>query len=723
MDNQKKDFLISYARSDEGWAKPVRNLRFTGRKELLETVRQRFEEGKYVALIGYGGVGKSQVAMEYAFLYGFAYKVVWWVNAETADAVLSSFEAFVRTYKLLDANEYTSEKILSTVRNWMNRQDDWLFIFENVSNEASLSEYLPQDTGRGRHVLVTSRHGNWGSIATPVSVDVFTKEEAGEFLTRRTGIPCDEFQESLAEELGRLPLALEQAAAYICNNAGCDYRNYLPLLKKYRLEVFKASPDIHAKQSVRATWGISIQKIASESAVPLLSLCAFFVPDRINLIWLMLGAIHLPRALRETLLDMQQFSRTGEALIRYSLVNIRGVSLSLHRLLQEVMRDRLKEEKLRWLNFCVLVLTECRCSDLSTTESRSLFPELASQIHFVMAQIPLKVQGEEHARLYFFLGKGYDEFGDYSKSMECYVKALDIRERILGVFHYDTAITYHNIAEVYEDQGDYDQAMECYLKALTVYEKVLGTDHPYTAITYNNIAVVHHYREEYDQALEYHLKAIAIKEKTLGAGHPDTAATCNSIATVYRRKGDHVQALEWYRKTLKIQEKALGAYHPEIAAICNDIALIYTNQKSYTQALEWHQKARAIREKVLGTLHSDTAVTYNNIAGVYNEQGNYAQALEWFMKSLSVSEKILGASHYHTATTYNNIATVYCAQGKYAKALEWFIKALPAWTRELGSAHPHTKSLFNNIKLIYQATRNPQPFEEWLKAHGGSAQF
>jgi len=313
----------------------------------------------------------------------------------------------------------------------------------------------------------------------------------------------------------------------------------------------------------------------------------------------------------------------------------------------------------------------------------------------------------------------YYDCAEYGDSFRLLEKGLQIREKVLGSEHPDTAATYNNIAGVYDNQGDYPKALEWYQKALAIRKKVLGSEHPDTAAMYNNIAGVYSSQGDYPKALEWYQKALAISEKVLGREHPDTAATYNNIALVYTSQGDYPKALEWYQKALAIREKLLGREHPDTATTYNNIALVCASQGDYPKALEWYQKALAIMEKVLGNEHPDTAATYNNIAGVYDNQGDYPKALEWYQKALAISEKVLGSEHPSTAATYNNIAGVYSRQGDYPKALEWYIKSYKGLLR-LGEAHPSTTTVKANMKSAYQNTSLDEPFEQWLQKSLGA---
>ncbi len=338
--------------------------------------------------------------------------------------------------------------------------------------------------------------------------------------------------------------------------------------------------------------------------------------------------------------------------------------------------------------------------DLNIGE-REIFVEKLDKIPHAEAIIKyIDIESENYARLLHNTAIIYYAQGAYRKAFKCYQKALEIREKVLGKEHPDTAATYNNIAVVYSTEGVYRKALKWYEKALKVREKVLPKEHPDTAATYNNIAVVYSNQGECGKALEWYQKALEIREKVLGKEHLDTATTYNNIAVVYRIQGKYGKALEWCQKALKIREKVLGKEHPDTAITYNNIAVVYSAQEEYGKALEWYQKALKIRKKVLGKEHPSTATSYNNIAIVYSNQKEHEKALEWYQKALKIREKVLGKKHPSTATSYNNIAVVYSAQGKYGKALEWYQKALEISEEISGKEHPTTTIIADNMQFV-----------------------
>jgi len=613
---------------------PHRNPHFTGRQELLEGIRKTFEESKEAialtqAIAGLGGIGKTQTALEYAHRYKDYYHCICWVNAETPNTILSSFQDFAKKNEDLKEEMKEAEVIIEAVRDWMQQNDNWLFIYDNAEDEKTLQPYLPAQTGTRQHILITSRNKRFMK-STAVNINVFTETEACDFIYKYTQKPADEHFKDLAKEMGYLPLALDQVGAYMFETKK-SYADYLSLYHEKSLSLLQKYRDNPEKQTAATTWEISLEKIRNNKAAKqLLHLCAFFDSENIFPAFFIKAREALPDELKKSIEDQQNFDDAIAELTKYSLVSQDddGI-LSIHRLVQEVIRERLKRFQPNWRNRCILILNGLRNFNFSTRKSRDLFLILATHINAVTNEINDEDATEEVVNLYLFLGYGYNQLADYDLALEYYEKAKAIYEKVLGTEHPSTATTYNNMAAVYRAKGDYDKALEYFGKAIAIREKVLGKEHPDTAITYNNIALVYDNKGEYDLALEYYGKSLDVKEKVLDKEHPSMATTYNNMADVFRAKGDYDNALKYNNQALAIREKVQGTEHPDIATNYNNMALVYYNQGKYDLALEYYGKALTIRIKVLGAEHPYTTGTYNDMADTFKKTGNPGSFNDW----------------------------------------------------------------------------------------------
>ena len=610
---------------------------FTGRETILNKIHREFRpedtnsSTRILILNGLGGVGKSEIAKAYAIKHQEDYTRIWWIDAERVEGIWFAYTNFAEENGLTQGIEKADDSI-KEVMNWMRNHDRWLFIFDNAKNKESIEKYIPKLNAG--NILITSRYTQWEEFKQ-LEIKEFEKEEARNFLKNYTEQHNDKGLEELIEELGYFPLALRHAGAYM-KKSKTNYNEYLRMFRKNKTEKSPYYSD-RVTQIVAETLKTSFKLIHKKASRQLLNLCAFMAPKDINQQWFENASEKLPSPLREAVKEKQTYDDILTELTAYSLVTLdyEG-NLSIHRLVQEVIRDNLKQEQAEWRTCCVEILNKLRYYDFSTVEYRARFRSLVPHIIFVTTGPINDELTEKVANLYYFLGCGFDESADYSQSLEYYNKALTIREKVLGKEHPDTARIYNNIAVVYDHKGDYDRALEFYGKALTICEKVSGKEHPNTASTYNNMAVAYDHKGDYDRALEYHDKALKIREKVLGEEHPDTATTYNNMALVYSEKGDYDRALEFYGKALTIHEKVLGKEHPNTATTYNNMAVVYYTKSDYDRALEFYIKALTIREKVLGKENPKTKIVYNNLVKAYEKSGKSEPFEEWLKKNRKI---------------------------------------------------------------------------------------
>ena len=203
------------------------------------------------------------------------------------------------------------------------------------------------------------------------------------------------------------------------------------------------------------------------------------------------------------------------------------------------------------------------------------------------------------------VGISFSQYGDYRRSLEFNLKALEIRQKVLPADHSDLARSYNNVGYSYGALGDHVKALEFNLKALEIYKKVLPADHPDLAMSCNNVGGTYGKLGDHTKALEFKLKALEIRDKVLPADHPDLAMSYNNVGYSYGALGDREKELEYYRKALSIQERSLPRNHPDIARSCNNIAWTYADEGQYAEALQWMRRALEIAEHSLPEDHPD----------------------------------------------------------------------------------------------------------------------
>jgi CHAT domain-containing protein/Tfp pilus assembly protein PilF len=235
----------------------------------------------------------------------------------------------------------------------------------------------------------------------------------------------------------------------------------------------------------------------------------------------------------------------------------------------------------------------------------------------------------------------YQDQGAYPKAEPLYVRALDIREKALGLMHPLVAGSLNNLALLYQDQGAYPKAEPLYVRALDIHEKALGPMHPLVATSLNNLADLYRTQGAYPKAEPLYIRALDIKEKALGPMHPLVARNLNNLALLYHEQGAYGKAEPLYVRALDIREKALGPMHPEVAQSLNNLGLLYRDQGAYGKAEPLYVRALDIREKALGPMHPEVAQSLIALARLYQAQGAYPTAEPLLSRATDIRESQL----------------------------------------------------------------------------------
>jgi tetratricopeptide (TPR) repeat protein len=721
------------------WNVPyLRNDYFTGRQEILEQLHTRFKANNATALSqrhamsGLGGIGKTQTAVEYAYRYHDEYQAVLWARAESHEALTSSFVEIAALLDLPQKDEQDQTITVQAVKRWLQDNKGWLLILDNADEPKVVREFLP--TKFDGHILLTTRAQALGGLAQRIEVDTFTPELGALFLLRRATLidsdgalelatPEDrEVATKISEELGGLPLALDQAGAYI-EETSCSLADYLDLYRTRRAEMLKERGGLTGDhpESVATTWSLSFQRVEEKNAAAadLLRLCAFLAPDATPEEIITAGAEHLGPVLQATANDSMALNKAIAALGTYSLIRRDPAekTLSIHRLVQAVLRDAMADDETKlWAERTVLAVSKaCPSVEFETR------PQWEQFLPHALACADLVERGDlmlvEAAFLLKQIGSYLKDRARYTEAEPLYARALAIREQQLGSDHPNTATILNNLAGLYCNQGKYEQAEPLYIRALAITEQQLGSDHPDTASTLNNLAELYRNQGKYEQAEPLFLRAFKISEQQLGIEHLKTAISLSNLAVLYYTQGKYEQAEPLFLHAFEIYGQQLGLEHPDMASTLNNLAVLYGNQGKYEQAEPLFLHAFKISEQQLGPDHPDTASTLNNLALFYCNQGKYEQTEPLFLRALKIYEQQLGPDHPDTANSLNNLALLYYNQGKYEQAEPLFLHALKIYEQQLGPDHPNTAISLSNLAVLYYTQGKYEQVEQmYLRA-------
>jgi len=662
-------------------APPV-NEEFSYRDDMVNKLYEEIKQNQKLALIyGLGGIGKTTVAKALYHKVKDEYKHIAWVEYQHnfKDSLLNSF-------KIFDEIEDAAARYRKIEGFLLDATNNTIIFIDNVSNIDSSGVGLIERLAA--NVVLTSRLNNIGNFKL-FPVDFLSKEQCVEIFYKYYKYDEAREQEDAVRELVELAKChtlLVELLARAARRPGYS-------LKEYAAEL-KAKGFGYADLSVKTSHTDTSQTIAKHLQALFEIVSVSDERKRILKNFSLMPSVEIPDDVKKwidcNIDDISELTELG-------WLSASETGYEMHPIMKEAIL--LQNKEVQYEDFVAIISYMSGDEYIKDTDIYTQVHARLNIAESVMSHF-CNAEKEEIGRLFNNIAGVYYRQGDYLRSHEWYHKALEIKEKVLGLNHPDTATTYNNIAGVHERQGDYLRALRWHHKALKICETVLGLEHPTTAISYNNIAYVYSNQGDYLEALEWFHKALRIFETMLGLDHPSTATTYDNIGLVYFYQGDHLRSLERYHKALEIREKVLGLDHPDTATTYNNIALVTQKQGDYLTSLKWYYKALEIFERVFDIAHPDTATTYNNIALVYEKQGDYLTSLKWHNKALEIREKVLGLEHPNTATSYNNIAVVHEQQGNYPKALEWYHKALAIYEMTLGLEHPYTIEVNEDILKI-----------------------
>lgn len=746
----------------------AQNPYFTGREDIVAQLHAQLAPGAQVALTqaisGLGGIGKTQVALHYAYRFKDAYSHVLWVTADSSETLSAEFVKLVRDLDLPEKDEQDQNKIVEAMKRWLREYLDWLLILDNVEDLELLNVFIP--AGHLGSVLLTTRRHVTEPLAQSIVLDVLSESEGILFLLKRTkrlalNEPIEKTSaeevavaQAITQQLGGLPLALDQAGAYIAETR-CSLSDYIDLLRREQTVLLQRRGTVPRDHpaSVTTTFSLAFQRVQQEDApaIEALKLCAYLAPDAIPLEVMTRGAVHLGTVLEAVAADTLRLNQALETLQAYSLVqrDPEEKTLSMHRLVQAVLQDELEAvEKDIWARRATLAVNaafphveqntehdmwpQCErllphalqvahhieTSQIANEEAGQLLHEMGTYLQgrarypeaerfYRQAQsIWEEVGGVEHpqvASLLNGLADLYSLQGKYEQAEPLFQQAIRILEQALGSEHLEIASPLDGLGCLYSDQGKYKQAESLYQRAVHIREQALGSEHPLVAQPLNNLALLDCKQGKYEQAELRYQQAIRILEQALGSEHPLVAYPLDGLASLYSEWGRYEQAEPLFRRSVHLREQALGPDHPQVAYPLSGLAELYREQRKYKEAESLFQRALHIWEQALGEAHREVAFPLNGLANIYREQSKYEQAEALYLRTLHIRTQWLGSEHPETAEVYYDLAQLREAQGNMLEATSLYQRVLAIRERSLGGQHPKTIKTRHRYTRVMQA--------------------
>ncbi|MFN6565614.1 tetratricopeptide repeat protein [Dendronalium sp. ChiSLP03b] len=681
---------------------------FVGREEELQNLHQLLQDNKQVAIAaiaGMGGVGKTELALQYALNKRETYNGgLCWLLAKTGDVGIQVVQ-FARTQ--LDLNPPEDFDILAQVqycwRRW--REGDVLLVLDDVGDYEQVKPYLQSLPSRFK-VLMTTRQ-NLGRIAQ-LSLDVLQPEAALELLRSLLKETPERIERELAvanqlcEWLGYLPLGVELVGRYLARKQDLSLAEMLRRLENKRLDErslskSKSEADMTAQRGVLAAFELSWQELEDDD-------------KQLGCLLSLFAAAPIPWKLVEQCLPEEDAEDLEEirddSLLNLHLLQRKGEGVyQLHPLLRQFFQYKCtgleKAEELK-RSFCKVMVAVAKDIPYSPT---------LQQINDVTPTIPHLAEVARNLIQYVsddnlpwpFVGNArfYDGQGLYDKAAPWFKQCLEITKKRLGEEHPNVAASLNNLALLYYSQGRYSEAEPLYLQALELMQRLLGEEHPDVVLNLNNLALLYNSQGRYSEAEPLFIQALELTQCLLGEEHPNVALNLNNLALLYHSQGRYSEAEPLFIQALELRRHLLGEEHPDTASSLYDLAGLYYFQGRYSKAEPLFIQALELRRHLLGEEHPDVTRSLNNLAELYRSQGRYSEAEPLFIQALELRRHLLGEEHPDVAASLNNLASLYYSQDRYSEAEPLFIQALELWQRLLGEEHPDVVLNLNNLALLY----------------------
>ena len=740
--------------------KPNPSSLFVGQKDVLDKLQMIFIHSSDSRLMlrcscllwGTGGIGKTQICLKFVEEMSGRLSHIFWVDASSEESIITSLRGIS---SISAAQASCLDDSVESVLQWMSGiQEEWLIVFDNADDPPVyvVEKYIP--TGNRGYILITSRNQSMGRVVSSENIIEINEMEEADAITlllkaSRLDASAEhiEVAKNIVTELGCMPLAVDQAGAYI--GAGrCSIDNYLQQLSLHRHTLMSDATFRGASKydrTVYGTWDLSFKEIkrrasgksntedhhdaqAAHAAILILQICAFYHHNNISKDIFRSAAEEsryhvvdseiaeiLPLALPtldHTLLALDNngywdefiFGQGIAILLSFSLMKRDKSSemLSVHPLVHCWSREQIsKSEQQRMYEMGGTILCCAISRRLSSYDyglRRLIFQHIkANESHGSQMGFTKKYYDDKWNSFIYVL----EEIGEWKHAEKLRDQVLDMREKLLGAEHPHTLLSMSEMAMTYSSQGKWNKAEQLIVQVLDMRKKLFGAEHPDTLTNMSNLALTYLNQGKWNKAAQLNVQVLDMFKKLHGAEHPYTLISMSNLVRTYSDQGKWNEAEQLNVQVLDVRKKLLGSEHPDTLISMSDLAFTYSNQGKWNEAEQLNVQVLDMRKKLLGAENPHTLTSMLNLAFTYSKQGKWNEAEQLNVLVLDMYKKLFGMEHPDTFTSMSDLALVYSKQGKWNEAEQLNIQVLDMRKKLLGAEHPDTLTSMSNLALTY----------------------
>ncbi|WMJ81440.1 tetratricopeptide repeat protein [Clostridium sp. MB40-C1] len=681
-----------------------KNSCFIGRTDKLNDLYIGLRKHKIQVLQGTSGVGKSQISVMYSYIHNSEYNFIFWVRSDTNNNLFNDYKSIGENVGILNEDNDNYEKCIKVVNRWLEGNEKWLLIFDDCEDYEQIYSYIPNNyTG---HIIITSKNPDWVKLVKPLNIGPFTEAEAIKLLLKRSnkideinkeddiksllkkaGLETDNSVYDLANKLGKLPLALNQAAAYIEENS-ISFHEYIKLYNEYQLSLFEKNYDSKDyKYTAKTVWKISLEKIQMKSplSIRLVNFLSLFSNNKTPN-WILKDKFDVLQELLDEEINILNYNDAISLLKKYALIESTGTYFHMHCLIQSVIQNEMneKDELDRYSDIASKFIYKILPDDLGTNDEWKGVSDLIPHLRYLIEKIDVEnslyiklilklglcerfkfgaIQAEhtiEHAlELALQVYKDSDpmvlnicnmlagikkDMGKLDAAKKYYYKNLKILEDEGEGNNYNIPILKNNIGLVLLQEEDYINSKIMFEDALELYnidEKFYSKQ---IATTLSNLSIVNVKLREYDEAYDNVERALRLTEMYLGKDNVIYSRMINNKGNILLDLKDYKNAKEYFEKSIKLDEDFYPENHTEIINKKNNLAmcLINLSKAEIEQARNILNNAIEVSKNSESNESSAFARALNTLALIYEKEENYELAIKHHEESKKILVKIYG---------------------------------------------------------------------------------